>query len=302
MSSQSIVCASCNAAVPYGRLSCPGCGELLASVTGAARPTGARVAKRSSEGSASAVLLDAPPAAPVAALATALTAPAVPSPWPSLDDGPQWPEDRPAAAVATVASPPVSPERSDPSPPAAPGAYVPPALPATPAGPPAPARAWAGQPTGDEATAGSERPRTSSASHVDAARLTEFIGWLAVAGSAMAAVGFLLPWGVSVIGAAGVGYFDRWGLAGPFHPVVFVSVLGVLAAALVRNPVPLWIRVGLPGFGLSALLVGLVWPYLVGLPGIGPGALVVAVGALLLGVAGVMALVTDRHGTEDRSV
>ena len=32
MSSQSIVCASCNEPVPYGRLSCPSCGALLASV------------------------------------------------------------------------------------------------------------------------------------------------------------------------------------------------------------------------------------------------------------------------------
>ena len=37
MSSKAIVCAACGAAVPYGRLSCPACGELLASVAGAAR-------------------------------------------------------------------------------------------------------------------------------------------------------------------------------------------------------------------------------------------------------------------------
>src|SRR5262245_3229710 len=37
MTAQSIVCGTCAAAVPYGRLSCPSCGELLASVAGARR-------------------------------------------------------------------------------------------------------------------------------------------------------------------------------------------------------------------------------------------------------------------------
>ena len=41
---------------------------------------------------------------------------------------------------------------------------------------------------------------------------------------------------------------------------------------------------------------------LLGLTGTGPGAMVVAVGALLLGVAGVVALVTDRHAHEDQAV
>ena len=31
MTAQSIVCGACAAEVPYGRLSCPSCGELLAS-------------------------------------------------------------------------------------------------------------------------------------------------------------------------------------------------------------------------------------------------------------------------------
>src|SRR5688572_1119603 len=37
MTVQSIVCGSCANEVPYGRLSCPSCGELLASVTGSRR-------------------------------------------------------------------------------------------------------------------------------------------------------------------------------------------------------------------------------------------------------------------------
>jgi hypothetical protein len=137
---------------------------------------------------------------------------------------------------------------------------------------------------------------------VDPARLTEFIGWLAVAGSAMAAVGFLLPWGMSVIGASGVDYFDRWGMAGPYHPLVVLGVLAILGLALVPNRIPLWIRVGLPGLGLGALLLGLVWPYLLALPGTGPGVVVVALGAIILIAAGIAALVADRHVGEGRSV
>jgi hypothetical protein len=181
----------------------------------------------------------------------------------------------------------------------APGAYVPPVVPATPAGPPAPARAWAGHPGDGNATAGAA---ATSAGLVDPARLTEFIGWLAVAGAAIAAVGFVLPWGISVIGATGVDYFDRWGMAGPFHPLVVIGVLAVLGLALVPNPIPLWVRVGLPGVGLGALLLGLVWPYLLYLPGTGPGVAVVAIGSVILVVAGIAALVADRHAPEDRGV
>jgi hypothetical protein len=174
---------------------------------------------------------------------------------------------------------------------------------AEPAGPPAPARAWAGQAATNPDVEKAEAPRTSMAGDLlDASRVTEFVGWLAVAGSAMAAVGFLLPWGVSVIGASGLGYFDRWGLAGPFHLLVFLSLLALLGLSLLPNPIPLWLRVGVLGLGLGALLLGLTWPYLLGLSGTGPGAMVVAVGALILGVAGVVALVSDRHAHGDQAV
>jgi hypothetical protein len=215
--------------------------------------------------------------------------------WPVAQT--QWREERPSEPVAALAS------VSSPSLANAPGAYIPPMLPAVPAGPPAPARAWAGHPAGGDAPAATDAPSTSTSDLVvDRDRLTEFIGWLAVAGSAMAAVGFLLPWGISVIGASGVDYVDRWGMAGPFHPLVVLGVLGVLAAALVPNPVPLWVRVGLPGLGLGALLLGLVWPYLLYLPGKGPGVVVVALGAIILLAAGIAALVADRHVREDRPV
>lgn len=298
MSSKAIVCTSCSASVPYGRLSCPACGELLASVAGAVR---------------SAVAV-----APTNGVARARPAPSVepttfapPSLEPSsADEGPawdrttpdwpeaqtQWRQDRltPAPAPAIVVT---SPSLAN-----APGAYVPPMLPATPAGPPAPARAWAGQPAAEHVNLAGAATTASSDSPVDPARLTEFIGWLAAAGSAMAAVGFLLPWGISVIGATGVDYMDRWGMAGPFHPLVVLGVLALLGLALVPNRIPLWIRVGLPAFGLGALLLGLVWPYLLYLPGKGPGVVIVALGAVILLAAGMAALVADRHASEHRAV
>ena len=124
----------------------------------------------------------------------------------------------------------------------------------------------------------------------------EFVRWLSVAGAAFAAVGFLLPWGLVVIGSNDSGYFGRWGLAGPWHAVVAGAVLILLALSLVQNPIPTWIRSGLAGLGVGALLLGLVWPYLA-LPalGTGPGALIAAVGAAGLAVSGLLALITDRH-------
>jgi hypothetical protein len=191
------------------------------------------------------------------------------------------------------------------------GAYVPPVL--QPAGPVAPARAWAGYAPGDAGTNGRHgepagaaataadgadarpEPGAEKASLIDAAAAAEFVGWLAIAGSSLATAGFLLPWSVSVIGANGLGYFDRWGFAGPGHILMVAGLLGVLAAAILRNRVPMWLGIGLPGLGLGALLIGLVWPYAVGPLGAQLGALAVGLGAVMLVVAGIAALVVDRH-------
>ena len=353
MSSKAIVCTACSAAVPYGRLSCPACGELLASVAGAVRSAVATApTKRASRAArpTPSVLVDVAPvtelpetelpepvsfgwdAAPAqdrplddAALdlSVARSGPAFVEPTTftpsslepsSTDEGPawdrttpDWPEAQTQWREARQTPMPAPVMVTSPSLANAPGAYVPPMLPGMPAGPPAPARAWAGQPAGDPvanvAGAASTSSSSSSAdSLVDPARLTEFMGWLAAAGSAMAAVGFLLPWGISVIGATGVDYVDRWGMAGPFHPLVVLGVLALLGLALVPNRIPLWIRVGLPGLGLGALLLGLVWPYMLYLPGKGPGVVVVALGAIILLAAGIAALVADRHASEHRAV
>jgi hypothetical protein len=188
---------------------------------------------------------------------------------------------------------------------AEPGAYVPPMPVVTlPAGPPAPAREWAGHPPlergRDDAPDGAA---AAPAIAVDRqARFAEFVGWLSVAGAAFGAVGFLLPWGLVVIGSSGVGYFDRWGLSGPGHLIVAFAMLAILAATLINNPIPVWIRTGLIGLSAGAYLLGLVWPYVFALPGTGPGAVIAAIGAVALTVAGLLALVTDRHWRLDRAV
>jgi hypothetical protein len=190
---------------------------------------------------------------------------------------------------------------------AGPGAYVPPLpIPAVPAGLPAPAREYAGF-AGDPdhaAAASGTGGRASLVLEGDARdRLLDFARWLSVAGSAFAAVGFLLPWGLVVIGSNDVSYFGRWGIAGPWHIVVALAVLGNLGLALLENRVPVWLRTGVAGLGLGALLLGLVWPYIT-LPalGTGPGAIIAGIGAAALVVSGLLALVTDRHAKVDRPV
>ncbi len=64
---QSIVCGGCGSEVPYGRLSCPECGELLASVAGAIRqPTAiATQSWPAQDGSVAAPVAEPPPPPPV---------------------------------------------------------------------------------------------------------------------------------------------------------------------------------------------------------------------------------------------
>ncbi|MFP5342040.1 MAG: hypothetical protein ACLGIJ_03805 [Candidatus Limnocylindria bacterium] len=250
----SIVCGSCGSEVPYGRLSCPSCGDLLASVAGGTRAR-------------------------------------------------QRPEtDGPAASDAV---------------PPPPGAYVPPPIAGGPAripepdggplalsgvgGPAAPARAW-GARAEPAATVGSPTDATGPEGTtarpglLAAERRGEAIGWLAIAGGDLAAVGFLLPWGVSMIGATGTDYLARWGLAGPFHPLVVLATLVVVVGAIVPNPVPAWLRLGIPATVVGTLTIGLAWPYLFGFTTAGPGAIAAGVGALVFTAAGVASLVADRHG------
>ena len=373
----SIACNGCGAPVPYGRLSCPECGELLASVAGVGRRTSTAAAMGApAVGVATDATIAPEPTAPVggslldddlgletllpteeertiaasnealfptstsaygASTAMVGTSAAVQPPleWPTAAPTPaEWPTAAPPPAApapipATAVAPPTSePPISESGPPILasagppPGAYVPPVL--QPAGPAAPARAWAGHgngvagatATGVGATAApmaagvladsapaATGTGTDDPSLAATLRSIEFVRWLAIAGAALGLVGFLLPWSsISVIGAEGIGYFDRWGFAGPWHVLVFAGLLGMLVAAILRDRVPIWAGIGLPGLGLGALLVGLVWPYLVGPLGGSLGAMAVALGATMLVGAGIAAIIVDRHARGDRSV
>ena len=102
----------------------------------------------------------------------------------------------------------------------------------------------------------------------------ELAGWLVAAGSAMAALGFVLPWSVAVIGARGYGgYLDGWGLASPTHVIALAVVLLTLALGVVKTTVPAWLRTGVLGLALGGLLIGLTWPYAIGPLGAGIGAM-----------------------------
>lgn len=329
---RSIVCDSCGSDVPTGRLSCPACGDLLASVAG---------------GSRRATVLHPVPSVDVetaGGTGTAATFGSERATPPILRDVNDDPSD-----LAPVADPPrvadedglsalISEPRWDAAPgwdqdTALPGAWVPPSATIAearmPAGIAAPARVWAGHtrgldaldeglgaatsrvataapsdhvapPAGDIVSGAPGAPgdaaaHPAGAERLDGARVAEFVGWLAISGGALSAVGFLLPWGSSMIGATGTDYVSRWGIAGPFHILVALVTVAIVVLAVVPNPVPAWIRIGIAGTMLATFLLGLVWPYVFGFSSTGPGALAVAVGAVVLLAAGIICLVTDRH-------
>ena len=59
---------------------------------------------------------------------------------------------------------------------------------------------------------------------------------LIAAGSAIAALGFLLPW-ASVLAGTGLGgtYWTRWGLAGPGHWLIVLALLGLVGVAVAAD-------------------------------------------------------------------
>jgi hypothetical protein len=353
MATKTIVCPECDAGVPYGRLSCPSCGALLASVAGSFRrfsandlgtsvglsaPTPATEAVVPSPARSTPSLPDVtvvvdpePVAADEASSDDAgwddeqvpdASADAIPEPtrpWASLEPstaarwaaGPQpGAQPIPASGADSANADPVrtwtfAPEPGgttsiqsvvhEPLPTV--GAYVPPApMPVAPPDlPPAQfaARAWI--PGGAAAAENVAAPEGSDhAGRVD--RVEQATGWVTAAGSALAALGFVLPWSPNVIGSTGFGsYLDTWGLANPTHLVVFAAVLALLGLAFVSSPIGSWIRSGLLALVFGGLLVGLAWPYAPGPLGAGLGIYAVLAGALLLVAAGVATASTHRH-------
>lgn len=275
MTTRTIDCAECGASVAYGRLSCPECGALLASVAGAvtARPrTG-----------------EAP----------------IPAPAPALVD----PEPAPAMIIATAAPVDIA-ATSTAAPTPIPSVLRPPTTVMRGPGPAA-APASAGVPVwpADRATIVDDRPTLSAGTRakddtLDRARVAEVGGWFILVGAALAALGFLLPWSSVVIGAGSFGgYLSTWGLAGPTHFIVFIGILALLAVAIMRSErIPTWLVFGAVAPGLGGLLLGLAWPYIVGPLGAQLGVLSVALGGLALMAGGGLTVWSTRHLDEGSTV
>jgi len=184
-----------------------------------------------------------------------------------------------------------------------PGAYRPPTLAVSTGSrvPDWPSVAAAGGVAGMAGTGSLDGGRSHAAgvlgsTTLDHARLVEIAGWFVVIGSAMAVLGFVLPWSVVVIGAKGTGgYLDDWGLAGSNHLLVLAGLLIVLALGVIQTPVPAWLKTGLLGLGMGALTFGMLWPYVIGPLGADIGAIVAAMGAVALVIGGVVASWSSRH-------
>lgn len=292
-------CVDCGESVPKGRLSCPACGALLASVTGALRSPapspGDEPVQAEAVTSAQQVVAvtRAEPAEPVVvALSTA-------TPWSPLAD--PEPILAPRPYRRHVLREPDAPAVLPPS------AYRPPLFSlstASSVGPswPSATPAYAGF-GGMAGKADASTDIASDPGVVDAERFVEIARWFVIVGAAMSVLGFLLPWSRVVIGAAGFGgYFDRWGLAAPTHLVVFGGLLAVLGSGIVRTSVPAWVGSGVSGLAAGSLLIGLTWPYLAGPLGADVGVMVTALGGLALVIGGVVASWATRHAETDPPV
>ena len=323
MAMKTIDCLECGETVPYGRLSCPACGTLLASVTGgrsqAARapevqPLPTPAAEELASSSVAVATAEAEPAArPRRAAATRRVSAAKrrilepvpadepPTPWPPLQAPQPVLAGRPYQRHVSLEQDRTTWD------PALASAYRPPSLTLTSATSMGPASAAAmpiamAQPT---SVAESMSPDVASARSmvIDAVRLIEIAGWFVVVGATMSMLGFLLPWSATVIGASGIGgYFDSWGMASPTHGFIALGLLGVLALGILPTPVAAWLKTGVLGNALGSLIIGLVWPYLVGRLGADVGVTVTALGGLALVIGGVAASWATRHAEPNPGV
>lgn len=301
-----IRCTDCGEAVPYGRLSCPSCGTLLASVAGGVKH-GAGGAGDQESG-----------AAPEAEAATAaMTARAIEA-APDADPGPA-PTLQPRQPSKTTSRPPAQRTASSRS-------LVPTTVvrtmtavlaPAT-ASAAATAGAGAGSSAGGAVSlSGWQVPATTATApatdvvpevahekgpgffefdHLDHARVRAGLEWATALGSGLVAVSLLLPWSRSVIGSAGVnGYFDSWGVAGPGHVLVLAWAIALLGAAVIPSRIPLWITRGVAPLALGVFVLGLAWPYAIGPLGGQIGVVLAFVAGIVLVVTGLVGEWFTRH-------
>lgn len=290
-------CGACAAVVPPGRLACPSCGELLASVAGRVAVTRSLVERPRDDDAPGPPRADAgmdPAAGRV--ISTTADAPAAPIPPTG--------SFRPGTAFAsTSAQPPIEPD-------APPTVGPAPAVSAAPPGP-----SWP------------SRPATRSLEDAQAAALAR---WAAVTGAASApadpsvagtatrdaerrdglpalsvpvaerlvalaagivAVAFLLPWGDLVIGAVIIGEpWHRLGILAAWHWLAWLAALPVILLAIAAERVPPWLRLGVVPIAYGGLVVGLAWPYVLGPIGGAPAPLVAVAASLALVVVGALSV------------
>ncbi|TFG68791.1 MAG: hypothetical protein E4H24_02650 [Thermomicrobiales bacterium] len=281
MAARTIDCVECGATVAYGRLSCPDCGSLLASMAGSIAPKSVptQMATIEHEG------------------VSDLTEQATETPHSEPADAQIDASSGRAPAQAPLDAPAEPPMPA--SIPRQPNVYQPPMLAAAAVMTSAPV--WPGAvPPAPQVPDASSATKTVQASpwsnSIDRARVLEISGWVVLVGAAFATLGFLLPWSRVVIGAGAFGgYLSTWGLASPTHLLVFLVILAVLGLAVVPSRVPAWLAFGVGGLALGGLLIGLSWPYLVGPLGADIGVLMVGLGGAILGIGGVMASWSSRH-------
>jgi predicted membrane-bound spermidine synthase len=78
--------------------------------------------------------------------------------------------------------------------------------------------------------------------------------------------------------------------------------VAIVIGAVIPNRIPAWLRLGVPGLVVGAILIGLLWPYVIGPLGTLPGAFLSLAGALTLVGASIASIVIDRHAARGPAV
>jgi len=300
-----IRCTDCGEAVPYGRLSCPSCGTLLASVAGGVKHSTAGAGDQPAD-----VTAEAEAATAAMAARAVETAPEPdPGPPPTLQPrapskaAPRPPAQRTASARTLVPTTVVRTMTAALTPAAAPATAT--AGASTGAGPSTAgvslsgwqvpsATAPAAEPA--EEVAPDKGPGFFDFDHLDLARVRAGLEWATALGSGLVAVSLLLPWSRSVIGSAGVsGYFDSWGVAGPAHVVVLAWAIALLGLSIIPTRVPIWITRAVAPLTLGVFVLGLAWPYAIGPLGGQIGVVLAFVAGIVLVVTGLVGEWFTRH-------
>ena len=297
----SVPCANCGLPVPPGRLACPSCGTLVASVANGTAPAatadptvarGPAIERQPEPEPEAAVALRAGASSPPAEAIDVLLASdgvasggIVPGSYlpPSTVHVPASASMRGPSTMADTDTSRAMPSWFPPGPPV-PNAGLPPAVATTSSPPPAPSGGSGGRPL----TAG----RSSILADLPFDAPDELEGWLVALGGGLAILGFFLPW-TSSLDPGIEGYFSSWGLGIGAHLPIFVFLVVVTALAVLPNRVATWVRTGVCGMVGGGILFGVVWLYL-GSDASQLGALLAAVGAILMVAGGIISVAPGR--------